>query len=43
MNNVTPKPTKAERRDQKKNRKMKVSGGSVKQLRQIIAKKDKKV
>ena len=41
MNNKESKPTKAERRDQKKKRKMKVSGSGVKKLRQIIAHKTK--
>ena len=40
MNNHE-KNTKSERREQKKKRKMKVSGSGVKQLRRIIAAKSK--
>jgi len=41
MNNGNNKKTKAERREKKKQTKMKVSGSKVRQLRQIIAKKSK--
>jgi len=39
--NKHEKKTKSERREQKKKRKMKVSGGKVKQLQRIIAAKSK--
>jgi hypothetical protein len=41
MNSNDSKKTRAERRENKKKRKMKVSGAKVKELRKIIIKKSK--
>ena len=41
MNNRETSQTKGERREKKKRKKMKVSGSGVKELRRVIAKKDK--